>query len=161
MRSLSKGASPGLRIAAVAARGPAGARLRAARIVEDLFVSAPLQHAALELVSSPGWRRHLKALRAGLRERRDALTGALAEHFGADAVWRVPSGGLHLWLRLPDGTDEDVARRRRGAGGRDRRRRAGASFAAEPTGPHLRLTFGGAPPEVLVEGAGRLAALLR
>ena len=60
VRSLSKGASPGLRVAAVAARGPAGARLRAARIVEDLFVSAPLQHAALELVSSPGWRRHLK-----------------------------------------------------------------------------------------------------
>ncbi len=84
VRSLSKGASPGLRIAAVAARGPAGARLRAARIVEDLFVSAPLQHAALELVSSPGWRRHLKALREGLRERRDALSGALAEHFGAE-----------------------------------------------------------------------------
>ena len=107
VRSLSKGASPGLRIAAVAARGPAGARLRAARVVEDLFVSAPLQHAALELVSSPGWRRHLKALHEGLRERRDALAGALAEHFGAEAVWRVPTGGLHLWLRLPDGTDEE------------------------------------------------------
>ena len=161
VRSLSKGASPGLRIAAVAARGPAGARLRAARIVEDLFVSAPLQHAALELVSSPGWRRHLKALRAGLRERRDALAGALAEHFGADAVWRLPTGGLHLWLRLPDGTDEDGARRR---GGRARACSVAGcrrSFAAEPTGPHLRLTFGGAPPEVLVEGAGRLAALLR
>ena len=106
VRSLSKGASPGLRVAAVAARGPAGTRLRSARIVEDLFVSAPLQHAALDLVSSPGWRRHLKALREGLRERRDALTGALAEHFGDAAVWRVPTGGLHLWLRLPDGTDE-------------------------------------------------------
>jgi DNA-binding transcriptional MocR family regulator len=33
------------------------------------------------------------------------------------------------------------------------------SFAAEPTGPHLRLTFGGAPPDVLVEGVRRLAAL--
>ena len=75
VRSLSKAASPGLRVAAVAARGPAGARLRAARIVEDLFVSAPLQQAALDLVSSPGWRRHLKALRVGLRERRDALVG--------------------------------------------------------------------------------------
>jgi DNA-binding transcriptional MocR family regulator len=31
------------------------------------------------------------------------------------------------------------------------------SFAAEPTGPHLRLTFGGAPPDVLVEGVERLA----
>jgi DNA-binding transcriptional MocR family regulator len=35
------------------------------------------------------------------------------------------------------------------------------SFAAEPTGPHLRLTFGGAPPDVLVEGVERLAGALR
>jgi DNA-binding transcriptional MocR family regulator len=159
VRSLSKAASPGLRVAAVAARGPAGARLRAARVVEDLFVSAPLQHAALDLVSSPGWRRHLKALRAGLRERRDALVGALGDHFGSRALQRVPTGGLHLWLALPPGTDEAAlvaAASRAGivvSGG-------GPSFAAEPTGPYLRLTFGGAPPAVLVEGAGRLAALI-
>jgi DNA-binding transcriptional MocR family regulator len=160
VRSLSKPASPGLRVAAVAARGPAGARLRSARVVEDLFVSAPLQFAALDLVSSPGWRRHLKALRAGLRERRDALAGAVAEHFGPQALERLPTGGLHLWVRLPDGTDEPslvAAAARAGvivSGG-------GPSFAAEPAGPYLRLTFGGASPEVLVEGAGRLAALLR
>jgi DNA-binding transcriptional MocR family regulator len=159
VRSLSKGASPGLRVAAVAARGPAGTRLRSARVVEDLFVSAPLQLAALELVSSPGWRRHLKALRQGLRERRDALCGALEQHFGGGAVWRVPTGGLHLWLRLPDGTDEPALIAAAG--------RAGVlvsgcapSFAAEPTGPHLRLSFGGAPPDVLTEAAGRLAALV-
>ena len=158
VRSLSKGASPGLRVAAVAARGSAGVRLRSARIVEDLFVSAPLQLAALELVSSPGWRRHLKALRAGLRERRDALAGALSEHFGAGAVWHVPTGGLHMWLRLPDGTDEAglvAAAARAGVMVAGCRR----SFAAEPTGPHLRLTFGGAPPDVLVEGVERLAGL--
>ena len=160
VRSLSKSASPGLRVAAVAARGPAGARLRAARVVEDLFVSAPLQHAALDLVSSPGWRRHLKALRSGLRERRDALVGAVERELGAQALERVPTGGLHLWVRLPDGTDEAAliaAAARAGvivSGG-------GPSFAAEPTGPHLRLTFGGAPPDVLVEGVSRLAALLR
>jgi DNA-binding transcriptional MocR family regulator len=159
VRSLSKAASPGLRVAAVAARGPAGARLRAARVVEDLFVSAPLQHAALDLVSSPGWRRHLKALRAGLRERRSALIGAVERDLGPQAIERVPTGGLHLWVRLPDGTDEPAliaAAARAGvivSGG-------GPSFAAEPTGPHLRITFGGAPPDVLVEGVGRLAALL-
>ncbi|MFL5843081.1 MAG: PLP-dependent aminotransferase family protein [Solirubrobacteraceae bacterium] len=159
VRSLSKTASPGLRVAAVAARGPAGARLRAARVVEDLFVSAPLQHAALDLVSSPVWRRHLKALGTGLRERRDALVAAVRQHLGPEALDLVPAGGLHLWVRLPDGTDEAAlvaAAARDGvvvSAGRP-------SFAAEPVGPHLRLTFGGAPPDVLTEGVRRLARLL-
>ena len=54
------------------------ARLRAARIVEDLFVPGPLQEAALELVGAPAWRAHLQRLRRVLRERRDALAAALA-----------------------------------------------------------------------------------
>lgn len=159
VRSLSKSASPGLRVAAVAARGPAGARLRAARVVEDLFVSAPLQHAALDLVSSPGWQRHLRALRAGLKDRRDALVDAVRRHLGDEAIEHVPRGGLHLWVRLPAGADERTvvaAAAREGvvvSGGRE-------GFAADPTGPHLRLTFGGAPPEELAEGVRRLAGVL-
>jgi hypothetical protein len=118
VRSLSKGASPGLRVAAVAARGPAGVRLRSARIVEDLFVSAPLQLAALELVSSPGWRRHLKALRAGLRDRRDALAGALS-----------PALRRGRRVARPDRRAAHVAAaaRRHRRGGAGRRRRAGGS----------------------------------
>ena len=133
VRSLSKGASPGLRVAAVAARGPAGARLRSARIVEDLFVSAPLQHAALDLVSSPGWRRHLKALREGLRERRDALTGALAEHFGGAARVARPDRRAASVAAAPRRHGRAGARRRRGARGRARQRlRARASRPSRP-----------------------------
>ena len=66
------------------ARGPALARLRAARIVEDLYVPGPLQEAALELVGTPAWRAHLRRLRRVLRERRDALAAALG---------RAASGG--------------------------------------------------------------------
>jgi hypothetical protein len=142
----------------VAARGPAGVRLRAARIVEDLFVSAPLQLAALELVSSPGWRRHLKALRAGLRERRDAMAGALSEHFGAGAVWHVPTGGLHMWLR-------PARRHRRGGAGRRRRarRRHGGRLPAQLRGgadrPAPAVDVRGRAADVLVEGVERLARL--
>ena len=94
--------APGLRIAAVVARGPAAARLRAARIVEDLFVAGPLQEAALELVGAPAWRAHLKRLRRVLRERRDALAAAL-DHAGP-----LPEGGMNLWVRL-DTDDRELA----------------------------------------------------
>ncbi len=34
------------------------------------------------------------------------MTGALARHLPELALPHIPSGGYHLWLRLPDGTDE-------------------------------------------------------
>lgn len=158
LRSLTKVGAPGLRVAAIAARGAAGARLRAARVVDDFFVSGPLQHAALDLVSSPGWRRHRRALVTALRARRDALAGAVARELPGAQVERLPPGGFHLWLRLPDEADEAVLVRDALAAG------VVVSpgrpwFAAEPPAPHLRLTFAGAAPADLEEGIRRLAAL--
>ncbi|MEV6929140.1 PLP-dependent aminotransferase family protein, partial [Dactylosporangium sp. NPDC051485] len=80
LRSLTKSAAPGLRVAAIAARGPAGARLRGARVLDDFFVAGPLQQAALDFVTSPAWPRHLRALRAELRLRRDALLDTIRRH---------------------------------------------------------------------------------
>jgi len=160
VRSLTKSAAPGLRVAAIGARGAAGARLRGARIVDDFFVSGPLQEAALEIVSSPAWRRHRRRLRTELRLRRDALTAALARHLPELEITSIPSGGLHLWVALPEGAD-DVAL-------------AGAAaaegvvvfpgrpwFPAEPPAPFLRLTYAAAPPEALDEGIARLGRALR
>jgi DNA-binding transcriptional MocR family regulator len=160
LRSLTKVAAPGLRVAAVGARGAVGARLRAVRMVDDLFVSGPLQEAALELVSSPAWRRHRRRLRAALRERRDALAAALARHLPEVRVTGRPAGGLHLWVALPDGVD-DVALAATAAT-RDVVVFPGRPwFPAEPPGPFLRLTFAAAPPDALDEGVRRLATALR
>ena len=82
LRSLSKPAAPGLRVSCLVARGPAAARLRAARMVDGTLVPGPLQEAAVELVTAPGWRRHLTRTRAVLRERRDALLAAVEAELG-------------------------------------------------------------------------------
>lgn len=159
VRSLTKAAAPGLRLGALAARGAALERLRAARTVEDFFVAGPIQEAALQLVTSPAWRRHLKSLRASLRERRDALAAAVREHLGEEALPHVPGGGLHLWVRLPDGTsDEAVAAR--AAQARVIVSPGRRWFPAEPPHPFLRLTFAGARPEALRRGVKLLAELL-
>ena len=160
VRSLTKVAAPGLRVGALAARGPAAERLRIARLIDDFYVSGPLQEATLELVSSPGWARHLRALRAGLRARRDALLAAIAEHLPHLPAPAAPGGGLHVWLTLPAGTDDAALAGDAAAAG------VVVSpgrpfFAAEPPGAHLRLTFGAAPPAALTEGVRRLAGVLR
>ncbi|WP_428965800.1 aminotransferase-like domain-containing protein [Micromonospora fluostatini] len=160
LRSLTKSAAPGLRVAAIGARGPAGARLRGARLLDDFFVSGPLQQATLDIVTAPAWARHLRALRVALRARRAALSAALGRHLPDLGQQPVPRGGLHLWVRLPEGTD-DVALSAAAATegvivfpGRP-------WYAAEPPAPHLRLTYAAAPVELMDEAVRRLARALR
>jgi DNA-binding transcriptional MocR family regulator len=158
VRSLSKPAAPGLRIGALAARGPAAARLRAARVVEDFFVAGPLQDAALEVVTSPAWRRHLRSLAATLRLRRDALVASVERHLPAAVIPIIPRGGLHLWIQLSKGTDdEELAQMALRAGvlvsaGRH-------WFPTEPPGSFLRLTYAAAQPAELEAATQKLAGL--
>ncbi len=156
LRSLTKSAAPGLRIAAIGARGPAGARLRSARLLDDFFVAGPVQQAALEFVTGPGWGRHLRTLNRELRNRREALLAALERHLPSLVPVTIPRGGLHLWVRLPDGTDDTALAATAAAQGvivfpgRP-------WFAAEPPAPHLRLTYAAAPAELMDEAIHRLA----
>ncbi|MBV8931386.1 MAG: PLP-dependent aminotransferase family protein, partial [Kutzneria sp.] len=97
LRSVTKSAAPGLRVASIGARGAAGARLRAARTLDDFFVSGPLQETALDVVTSPAWRRHRTTVRQGLMARRDALLHAFDRYLPDLRPAVVPAGGLHLW----------------------------------------------------------------
>ena len=160
LRSLTKCAAPGLRIGAVAARGAALERLRAARLADDFFVPGILQETAVQLLTQPAWSRHLRVLRSALRERRDALADALRKELGTAALVRLPAGGLHLWVRLPAGiSDLDLSERAARAGilvspGRH-------WFPAEPPAPHMRLSFAALAPEQAKPTIARLAALIR
>jgi DNA-binding transcriptional MocR family regulator len=165
--SLTKVASPSLRVGAVIARGPVASRLRALRAVDDLFVSGPLQDTALDLVSRPVWQRHLKDLSRALARRAAVLSAAVARHLPAASLpaTSLPGGdplpaggGMHLWVRLPRQLDDGeiaAAARRHGVAVMPGR----PFFPAEAPGPCLRLTFCAAPAEAdLEEGVRRLAA---
>jgi DNA-binding transcriptional MocR family regulator len=146
VRSLTKSASPGLRVAAVIARGPAAARIRATRIVEDFLVAPPLQAAAVELVSAPAWPRHLRRLRAELLHRRDALVAAVGRELGPGRIATIPDGGFHVWVAL------DPGRGRSGAG-----RPLGPPRGDRVSRPVVlpRRAVGPAPPPVVRRRAGR------
>ncbi|MFG2146547.1 PLP-dependent aminotransferase family protein [Streptomyces sp. NPDC048696] len=159
--SLTKATSPSLRVGALAARGPVLERLRAIQVVDSFFVPRPLQEAALELVGSPAWPRHLRSVAAELAARRQTMAAALAEHLPEVDLPHLPFGGYHVWLRLPDGTPESAltaAALRAGvavAPGRP-------YFSAEPPAAHLRLSFAGvAGRSEITEGVRRLRTAYR
>ncbi|MCK2218518.1 PLP-dependent aminotransferase family protein [Actinomadura sp. ATCC 31491] len=161
LTSLTKPAAPSLRIGALVARGPVMERLRATRLVDDFFVTRPLQEAALELLTSPKWERHVRALAGALRERCAALAAAVAHELPGWALTRLPAGGLHLWVRLPDDGDDVAAAetaRRHGvavsAGSR--------FFPAERPAAYVRLAFAATADRAeLAEAARRLALSAR
>jgi DNA-binding transcriptional MocR family regulator len=154
--SLTKATSPSLRVGVLAARGPVMERLRAIHVVDSFFVPRPLQEAALELVGAPAWSRHLRAVSEELRTRRNAMTAALATTLPELALPHIPSGGYHLWLRLPDSTDEQAVI--------SAALRAGVAvvagrpyFSAEPPAAHLRMSFASvAGTAEIAEGVRRL-----
>ncbi|MGW4688631.1 aminotransferase-like domain-containing protein [Streptomyces sp. NPDC004244] len=154
VRSLTKITSPSLRVGALAARGPVLDRLRAIQVVDSFFVPRPLQEAALELVGAPAWPRHLRAVAAELRHRRDVLAGALRRGLPGLRPDRLPTGGFQLWAR-PGGEVDEAAFAAAAL-------RAGVAvtpgrpyFCAEPPGPYVRLSFAG------VSGAAELGEAVR
>ncbi len=160
VRSLTKCAAPGLRVGAICARGAALQRLRAARLVDDLFVPGLLQETALQLVTAPSWPRHLRTLQAALKLRRDLLAAALHTSLGAGCLPHLPAGGLHLWVALPDGvSDREVEQ---SAAARGILVSAGHHWhPAEPAAPFLRLSFAAVQPDWIDACVAELAGIVR
>lgn len=70
------------------------------------FGSANLcQHLVLAAMESGAYARHVEALRRHYTAKRDATLEALREHLGclAGVRWTHPSGGLYVFLTLPEG----------------------------------------------------------
>ncbi len=159
LRSVSKPIAAGLRVSGLVARGPVLARLRRGRISDDLFVAPMLQQIALDVLTAPGWPRHLATVRRLLRERRDALATAIAELLTGCQLELLPGGGMHLWVRLPEGSsDADVteAAAARGVAVTPGR----ASFPGEPPASYLRLSYAGEEPPALRQAVRTLAEVI-
>ncbi len=159
IRSLTKSVSPALRVAAVVARGPARERIRTVVSAEAMYVSPILQAAALDVVTRPAWRTHLRSLGRQLRTRRDSLAAALRAEAPDLRLEQVPTGGLNLWVRLPLGIDVDEFVKAAAdvnvliTGGAD-------WFPAEAPAGFVRLNFAGPNPAGFTEAMRRLGEAL-
>ncbi|RST15222.1 PLP-dependent aminotransferase family protein [Streptomyces sp. WAC05374] len=159
IRSLTKVTSPNLRVGALAARGPVMARLRAAHLIDTMFVPAPLQHTALEVVTAPGWKRALATLGSALEQRRKVAADAVSATFGPRALAVRPRGGYHLWVSLPGHlTEERLAAAALAHG--VALTPGGHYYATDSGTPHVRISYVAAPSAADVDDAVRRLAPL-
>lgn len=160
IRSLTKVTSPNLRVGALAARGPVMARLRSAHVIDTMFVPAPLQYTALDVVTAPGWKRALATLGSALEHRRKVAVEAVSATFGPQSLAVVPHGGYHLWVALPGHLDGGQLAAAALA--------CGVSltpgdnyYPTDSSAPHVRISYVAAPSAADVDDAvRRLAAVV-
>jgi 2-aminoadipate transaminase len=157
--SFSKIIAPGMRLGYMTAPRPILERALAVKsggAVNSFAAFAVHRYASGELHS------HIEEIVDIQREKRDAMLEALAEHFGDQATWSHPQGGLYLWVKLPEGVDL-VAVRDKILATDDVGYLPGTNFAADGVSGRnmMRLCFGYCTPAQIREGIAALARGLR
>lgn len=157
--SFSKSLAPALRLGALVATPELLPELAAAKHSSDLVCSALLQRALATYLRQGRFAAHLQQVRSLYRARRDALLAAL-DTLPPGCDWTRPSGGLNVWVTLPEGAHERdfcLAAIERGVGVAP-----GSAFYARPTrGARMRLSFGAQSAEGIERGIAILGELLR
>lgn len=158
--TLSKLLAPGLRIGWMAAPRAIVDQLAMLKQGLDLQAGSTAQALAYYACRDGLIDRHLPRLRAVYGERRDAMLAALEEAMPAGVAWTRPTGGMFLWLTLPEGISAEALLEQALAakvafvpGGAFHPRGGGANT--------MRLNFSHSGPAQIAEGVRRLAAALR
>jgi 2-aminoadipate transaminase len=154
--SFSKTLAPALRLGYVSAGWPVLSRLLACK--NDGGTPALEQMVVADFFRAH-FDDHVGRLKAALRRKLDALTGALEEQFGTAAEFRRPQGGIFLWVTLPAAVDTAALAGPALAAGVAFN--PGPDWAVDPAAARhrLRLCFGHLAPAEIGAGIARLAEI--
>lgn len=104
--------------------------------------------------------RHIQAIAASLRAKRDAMIEALVEHFPPTCWFTRPHGGMMVWVRLPEKADTWSALGK--AVERGVKYNPGPVFRAyRDCHNYLRLTYSHNTPDEIREGVALLSDVFR
>jgi GntR family transcriptional regulator / MocR family aminotransferase len=101
--TFSKMLMPGLRVGFLVADGPVYDSLFGFKRLSDLATSTLIQRALESYVTVGRYQAYLRRSCQIFHKRRDAMLAAIHRHLPAGVSFDPPQGGLHLWLRLPEG----------------------------------------------------------
>jgi DNA-binding transcriptional MocR family regulator len=156
--SFSKTIAPGVRVGYFVLPEALAAELEALAVSTYITPALLGEATVFEFLRRGAFEPNLERVRGLLRKRRDAMLGALESELGNRASWSKPEGGYFLWLDLGVETAALLGRAEQ----------AGVTFIKGadffPPGEggerSARLAFSFVSPAEIVEGIGRLAALV-
>lgn len=107
IKSFSKILMPGLRLGLAVTPAPLNYGIGAAKQFSDISSSGLLQRTLDLYLREQTWHQHIQAMREFYSARYEAALKALAEYLPKEVHFTAPGGGLHLWLKLPQGISGD------------------------------------------------------
>lgn len=106
--SFSKVLAPGFRLGYLVAPKALYPKLLQAKQAADLHSPGFNQRVVAEVMKDGFLDRHVPTIRALYKAQCKAMLTALDLHMPAGVEWNRPSGGMFLWVRLPEGLDAAV-----------------------------------------------------
>jgi 2-aminoadipate transaminase len=100
--SFSKSIAPALRVGFIVAPWAALSRMLALKTDAG---SGALEQMVLAEYCAPYFTEHVPKLTRALRAKLDTMVEALNEQFGTSAEFEQPTGGIFMWIKLPDQVD--------------------------------------------------------
>ena len=158
--TFSKILSAGLRLGWVVSPTPIREKVVLGKQASDLCTSTLTQEFAVRFLETGGLSSYVEDLVSIYRSRRDAMLGAMAEHFPHGSTWNRPEGGLFVWARLPEyiNTEDLLAK----ALLKGVAFVPGTSAFVDGRGADsMRLNFSGVSEEKIIEGIRRIGSVAR
>lgn len=148
---------PGTRIGYLIADGTIRDRLARVKYAADVCTPGLNQRAMHVYLASGALIGHLNRVRSELRMRCAAACAAAKKYLPPGSVWNEPTGGLYLWIKLPDdgptAAELYVTAIHHGVA-----YAIGTLFHTDGSGNrHIRLNFAAHPPARIEEGFKRLS----
>lgn len=160
LSSYSKTIAPGLRVAYAAADEEIAGKLALVKQGTDLQTNTLGQYIVNEYLESGRLPDHLQKLRSAYRSNRDCMLSAMERDLPASLTWNRPSGGMFLWVSLPEHCDAKEILTR--CIEHNVAFVPGQEFFPDHTGRNtLRLNFSNAAPPQIEEGIRRMGDVLK
>jgi 2-aminoadipate transaminase len=157
--SFSKIAFPGIRVGWIIAPRPVIARATELKQLADLHTDHLSQAFLLRFAESGKLARHQAVVIAAAKEKLRALDQSCRRHLSS-CTWKVPAGGMNMWIRLPQGLDATAMRGLAQQAGIDYL--PGRYFSvSRPLDSGLRISFAGLEPNEIRKGIEILGALVQ
>lgn len=100
--SFSKVIAPGFRLGWLMTADPTFTKLMQAKQAADLQCATYLQTLVYEMLQTGFFDKQIETINAYYRKQRDVMVQAMTRYFPKEARYHVPSGGMFIWVELPD-----------------------------------------------------------